>query len=410
MSLHSNHSPFVSRRFANRNRYVFVLICLVSVQIQIQNVACAFQTGTAVSGTRVTDTPITVQPKEKRVVETGFRGKTQAERYLMLAKKANEYQKQNGLIREIFEVCEPTVVHIEAQKEVSKNGSSPVRIEEAGAGFIFQYRGKFHIVTNRHLIHDAKTREIRIQLSDGRFFRPTEIRSDRDSDLAVLYTNETELVSARVGDSDSVKIGDFVVAVGSPFGLNHSVSLGIVSAKGRRDLDLGASGVRLQDFMQTDAAINPGNSGGPLMNLSGEVIGINTAIASNSGHNEGIGFTIPINMAMRIANDLVDYGKVRRGLLGVSLDSRFTPERAESIGLNSVYGARITSITPGSPASETDLKIGDVILKYNDKVIENDSHLVGEVSMTPDGTQVSITYFRGGKMRKTLATIRGRDK
>src|SRR5205085_10072275 len=158
------------------------------------------------------------------------------------------------------------------------------------------------------------------------------------------------LIAARIGDSSKVEIGDFVLAVGSPFGLSHSVTYGIISAKGRRDLELGDDSVRFQDFMQTDAAINPGNSGGPLINLRGEVVGMNTAIASSSGGNEGIGFTIPINMVMIIARQLVERGTVIRAYLGVALDSKFGPATAMSVGLMRPRGTRVTRITPGSPA------------------------------------------------------------
>src|SRR5262249_36577839 len=153
-----------------------------------------------------------------------------------------------------------------------------------------------------------------------------------------------DVVPARLGDSNQLEIGDYVVAVGSPFGLSQSVTSGIVSAKGRRDLDLGDEGGRFQDFLQTDAAINPGNSGGPLINLKGEVIGINTAIASNSGGSEGIGFTIPVNMAMVIVRQLIDHGSVTRAFLGVNLDSKFNASIAARLGMPQPRGARITGI------------------------------------------------------------------
>ena len=266
------------------------------------------------------------------------------------------------------------------------------------------------MITNRHVIADAKLSAIQIQTHDGRFFGPTDIRTDRDTDIAVLYLSEKNLDVSRFGDSDDTELGDFVIAIGSPFGLNHSISTGIISGKGRRDLDLGSNGVRLQDFMQTDAAINPGNSGGPLLNLHGEVIGINTAIASNSGHNEGIGFAIPIKMVEHVATDLIDFGKVRRGFLGVSLDSKYTPEKAKQLGLNIVYGARVTSITPGSPADFVDLKIGDVILKYNGCTIENDSHLVNEVNLTKIGQKIPVEYYRAGQRKKIVVTIQDRTE
>ena len=160
--------------------------------------------------------------------------------------------------------------------------------------------------------------------------------------------------------------------------------------------------------MQTDAAINPGNSGGPLINLRGEIIGINTAIASNSGGNDGIGFSIPINMAMRIVNDLIDYGKVQRGFLGVSLDARYTYKKATSLGLNVAHGALISAITKNSPAASADLRIGDVILEYNGTRVDNDSQLVTKVSLTRLNQQVKLKIYRRGQYKTVTVTVRDR--
>jgi serine protease Do len=206
-----------------------------------------------------------------------------------------------------------------------------------------------------------------------------------------------DIAAAKLGDSSDVEIGDFVLAVGSPFGLSHSVTYGIISAKARRDLKLGREGVRYQDFLQTDAAINPGNSGGPLLNLRGEVIGINTAIASSSGGSEGIGFTIPVNMVKVIAQQLIDSGSVSRAYLGVRLDSRFDAEKARQLGLARAKGARVTAITPNSPAASARLQVNDVILKLNETHIDDDGHLVNTVSLLPIGSEVNVTLYRTGK-------------
>ena len=347
--------------------------------------------------------------RPKVVTESKIESSDASDPYANLARAAAPYLKFNRLIKSVVKVCQPSVVHIEAQKSVQKRNGGLTRIEEAGAGVIIKHRGKLYVITNRHVVADAKLSSILIQSHDGRFFRPTELRSDRDTDLAVLFTSEKKFMSSRIGNSEKTEVGDFVIAVGSPFGLNHSVSMGIISAKGRRDLDLGDSGVRLQNFIQTDAAINPGNSGGPLLNIQGELIGVNTAIASNSGHNEGIGFAIPVNMVMRIVTDLIDYGRVRRGFLGVSLDSKYTADKAKSLGLTTIYGARVTAITPGSPASKIDVRVGDVILRYNGKRIENDSHLVNEVNLTRLGQNVPMVIYRDGATQKLNVTIRTRN-
>ncbi len=329
--------------------------------------------------------------------------------YTALAEEADLIQRHYGLLRKVVRVVQPSVVHIQANKTTRGSNSSLTKIEEAGAGVIMKYAERFFVITNRHVIMDANNRDIRVQLSDGRFFNPTEVRTDPDSDIAVMFLAEKELSAARFGDSDDVEIGDFVVAVGSPFGLSHSVSYGIISARGRRDLDLGDEGVRFQDFLQTDAAINPGNSGGPLLNLRGEVIGINTAIASNSGGNDGIGFSIPMNMAKKVVSDLLRYGRVRRGFVGVTLDARFSPEKARAIGLNSAFGARVSAIAPNSPAADSELRKGDVILNFNGTVIVNDSHLVSEVSQTDIGKQVSVVIFRNGGQREVNVTVEERQ-
>lgn len=313
-------------------------------------------------------------------------------------------------LRQLVQLVQPTVVHIEAKKGSIESASKQSYIEEAGAGVIVDVGDRLAILTNRHVVVDSKVEDILVKLNDGRFFHPLDARMDRDSDIAVLYIDQSDVDAARIGDSDQMEVGDFVVAVGSPFGLSHSVSYGIVSGKGRRDLQLGTNGVRFQDFLQTDAAINPGNSGGPLLNVRGEVIGINTAIASNSGGSEGIGFTIPINMAMQIARELTQYGYVRRGFLGVSLDSRYNAESAAEAGLNTVFGARVSAITPGSPASSTDLQVGDIILKFDGRIVENDSHLVSQVSLTPIGRDVELEVFRSGKRAQVHAIIRDRDE
>lgn len=333
------------------------------------------------------------------------------QRLTRLADHASAADRQYGLIREIVRAVEPTVAHIEARKSSSLRDrkSSSSYIEEAGSGVVVEHLGRLYIVTNYHVIEDSPVADIRVEAS-GNWFYPTRVVHDRETDLSVMFTDRTDLVPATIGDSTTANIGDFVVAIGSPFGLSHSVSYGIVSAKGRRDLELGPQGVRFQDFIQTDAAINPGNSGGPLLNLRGEVIGINTAIASNSGGSDGIGFSIPSNMAMKIVTDLIEHGEVRRGFLGVSLDARFTPMRAISLGMLRPHGARISAISPDSPAENSTLAIGDIVLEFDGVEIVNDSHLVTMVSLTEIGQEVPVTVFRNGKQQDLRVTIGYRDE
>ncbi|MGC3966811.1 MAG: trypsin-like peptidase domain-containing protein [Pirellulales bacterium] len=337
-----------------------------------------------------------------------YRPEVREQLYQQLYRDVDALEKQGNVLKTVVKLVGPTVVHIEAQRsEGSRVYGRSRTVEEAGSGVILEMSSKLYVLTNRHVIRDAALGDIDIGLSDGREIHPECVWADKDTDVAVMAVNNaTGLVAARLGDSDKVEIGDFAIAVGSPFGLSHSVTYGIISAKGRRDLELGDGTVRFQDFLQTDAAINPGNSGGPLISLRGEVIGINTAIASNSGGNEGIGFSIPINMAMTIAKQLVETGAVSRAFLGVTLDSKFNSDTATKLGLPRRVGAHVIRITPGSPAESSAIQVGDVILTFNGIPIDNDSHLVNIISLTKVGTQVPVGLFRSGKTLE-LKTVVG---
>ena len=361
--------------------------------------------------------PAFAQTTAERVsttMEAGANANSMDAKLAEIADQATFVERQYGLIKKIVRATQPIVVHIEAKKRTdsSLRNDSPGRkgsyIEEAGSGVVIEHRSRFYIITNYHVIEDSAVEDIRIE-ADNKWFFPSRAIHDKETDLSVLFTDRDDLVAARIGNSTDAEIGDFVVAVGSPFGLSHSVSYGIISAKGRRDLELGPQGVHYQDFLQTDAAINPGNSGGPLINLRGEVIGINTAIASNSGGSDGIGFSIPSNMAMKIATDLIDFGKAQRGFLGVSLDARFSPMRAISLGLLRPYGARISAISPESPAANSSLSIGDIVLEFDGITIADDSHLVTQVSLTTIGRKVPMKVFRAGKINEVLVTVGRRD-
>ena len=298
-----------------------------------------------------------------------------------------------------------SVVHIEAMKPDDESNRAEDMFTEAGAGVVFEYNGGFYVMTNLHVIAEAKIQDISIMLKDRRFFRPRQIYSDVDTDLALMKVSFSGLEPCRIGNSDEVEMGDFVFALGSPFGLEHSATYGLLSARGRRNLELGNDGVKYQDFLQTDAAINPGNSGGPLMNLAGDVIGINTAIASNSGGNDGIGFAIPINMAMNIARQLIDYGYVTRSFLGVTLDSEFTIEKADRMGMSRFYGARVTKVTRNSPAYLAGLEPDDLILEFAGKEIQDDAQLVNVVSRTRPGTRATMVVMRNRQRVNLQATV-----
>ncbi len=304
----------------------------------------------------------------------------------------------NHELAKVVQLMRPSVVHIESRRPSSRGGT----IEETGSGVIVTLPGAqgLHIVTNRHVVAD--TREltgISIQLHDGRFLNPTHVWQDKATDIAVLKLPDIDAIPARWGDSDTLEIGHLVMALGSPFGLSQSVTLGIVSAKGRRSLALGPEGEMLnQDFIQTDAAINPGNSGGPLVDLHGRVVGINTAIASNSGGNEGIAFSVPSQLARRVAEALVKFGKVPRAYLGVKLDPDFSAETARRYQLDRLRGTRVVQVYENSPAARAALQRDDVILEFNGIEVQDENHLINLVSLTPIGKTIRLNVLRQGRI------------
>ncbi len=320
-----------------------------------------------------------------------------AKMYEALSQEVTALERQSTALKMVVRLARPTVVHIEANKvdpTLLQYGRKS-HVEEAGSGYIVRLGGSYYVVTNRHVVKDAALQQISIRLADGREIHPQKVWSDSDTDIAVMAVDAPGLVAARLGDSDQIEIGDFVLAVGSPFGLSHSITFGIVSATGRRDLELGEN-VKFQDFIQTDAAINPGNSGGPLINLRGEVVGMNTAIASASGHNEGIGFSIPSNMVTFVARQLVEHHIVERAQLGVRLDRKFDSARAVSVG-GSPRGARISAIIPDSPAERFKLQVGDVVVQFGDVRVDDDDHLINLVGNTAAGREVPLVILREGK-------------
>lgn len=318
-----------------------------------------------------------------------------------LAEEFSTFDRLGYLVRRVSQLVKPSVIHIEAHKTEERSGTRE-SYDEAGSGVVIQMQdGETWVLTNRHVIAGANPREILLRSHTGREFYPIRVLSDASTDVAVMKLDAIELPPARVGKSEAIEIGDFVIAIGSPFGLSHSVTFGILSAKGRRDLSLGEQKIELQDFFQTDAAINPGNSGGPLLNLRGEVIGLNTAIASSSGGSEGIGFAIPIQMAMKVADQLVRYGKLRRGYLGVTLDPEFTVADLEAAGYAVESGALVKNVRSGSPAEAARLQRGDIIVEFNGCQVDNDDHLVAQVGLTPIGKSIPMVILRGGKRYRT---------
>jgi serine protease Do len=272
-----------------------------------------------------------------------------------------------------------------------------------GTGMVMDAQG--HILTNYHVAGGAS--RIMVLLADGRTYPAELIGGDPKTDLAILKIKaDGELPQVTFGDSNQVQVGEWVVAIGHPQGLNQTVTKGIISAKHRSGI---TDPTTYQDFLQTDAAINPGNSGGPLLNLRGEVIGINAAIASTTGGFQGIGFAIPSNMALYVARQIIEQGEVRRGWLGVSVQN-VTAELAKSIGLERIRGGLVADVMQDSPAARAGLRKGDVVIAFQGEEIADGAALRNAVATTPIGEQATITVIRNGDRQEVTVAIGSLEK
>jgi serine protease Do len=290
----------------------------------------------------------------------------------------------------------PAVVYVEATKSGSKSSGSGKVVEESGSGVMTRWpsRRDHLVLTNNHVVTGARPEQIIVQLADGRVLHPTRVWTDPESDVAVLSMEGMEtLPTAVLGDSDRMRVGHWVLAIGSPFGLNQTVTHGILSARERGQISLGET-IRIKDFFQTDAAINPGSSGGPLVNLNGEVIGINTAIASPNGNNTGVAFSIPINQFKRVVDQLLQKGSVSRGYIGIQLSQAFEPADALKLGLDRLQGALIEAVYPGTPAEKAGLRVGDVVLELDQSPVRNENQLINAISAAQPGKTLNVVVWR----------------
>lgn len=268
--------------------------------------------------------------------------------------------------------------------------------QSLGSGVIVSRDG--YIITNNHVVEQSE--DIRVILYDKRSFKGRIVGSDPKTDVAVVKISADNLPVIPWGDSDRLQVGEFVLAIGNPFGLSHTVTMGIISAVGRANVGI----ADYEDFIQTDAAINPGNSGGPLVNTRGELIGINTAIFSRSGGYQGIGFAVPSNMARLVMDQLMKQGKIVRGWLGVTIQD-ITPELSQKFGLKDSKGALVGDIAKGSPAEKSGIQRGDVILEFNGKEIRSVGSLRNMVAQSKVGSQVRLRILRNGRERELSAVI-----
>ena len=276
------------------------------------------------------------------------------------------------------------------------------QFQSAGSGVIVDAKNGY-IITNYHVIENAS--EITVTLLDNRSFSAKVIGSDEGADIAVLQAKQPNLTAMALGDSSKLEVGDYVVAIGNPFGLQNTVTAGIVSALGRS----GINPEGYEDFIQTDASINPGNSGGALVDLRGELVGINAAILSGSGGNIGIGFAIPVNMAKGVMDQLIKYGQVKRGVLGVNIYN-VTPDVAKEYGLSESSGALVAGVAQGSAAEKAGIKTGDIIVSINGTAMHNAGELRNAIGMLRVGDTVEVGLLRDGKPLKVSAHIAERSE
>jgi len=272
-----------------------------------------------------------------------------------------------------------------------------------GSGFVFLVKDKFFsdksfILTNNHVVINAD--KIKLYLNDGREFDAEIVGTDPQSDIAVLSIKNVKLEPLKLGDSTELEVGEWVIAIGNPFGLSHTLTVGVVSAKGRTSLGIND----YEDFIQTDAAINPGNSGGPLVNLEGEVIAMNTAIFTKSGGSMGIGFAIPINLIKNIADQLMNTGEVKRGYIGIIIQ-KLDQDLAESFGLKVNQGILVSQVMESSPGAKAGLRVGDVIIKYQEKPVTTVGGFRNLVASSSPGSQQKLIIMRDGKQKNVTISI-----
>jgi serine protease Do len=304
----------------------------------------------------------------------------------------------------------PTVVAIDATKPAaaaSNNTTSARPVEESGSGVLIRVDGQrgVLVLTNNHVVANATPAQITISLADGRVLKPAYVWADPESDVALLRLDGADnLPTATLGDSDTARVGQWVLAFGSPFGLNQTVTHGIISARERGQVSLGST-IRIKDFLQTDAAINPGSSGGPLVNLDGEVIGINTAIASHSGSNSGVAFSIPINLVKRVSRQLLEKGAVSRGYLGMQLAQSFEAADALKLGLDRVQGALVETVYQETPAAAAGLRTSDVVLQVDNVQIRNENHLINLITGLQPGQRITLQIWRERKVGTLEAVV-----
>jgi serine protease Do len=322
----------------------------------------------------------------------------------------------SDLFAKVAQVASPSVVHVAVSRTVmardpfddffnddvfrrffrERMPQRRYRQQGLGSGFVLDAQG--HILTNSHVVNGAD--EVVVRLADRREFKARLVGADPQTDVAVLKVDAPGLNPVVVGDSDALKVGQWVIAIGNPFGLEQTLTVGVVSAKGRANVGI----LDYEDFIQTDAAINPGNSGGPLFNARGQVVGITTAILSRSGGYQGVGFAIPIKMALAIQEQIVAHGRVKRGYLGLQMGD-VDEETAKELGLPKAQGSAIGRVVPGSPAAKAGIRAGDVVLKFGPAEVRDANHLKSLIAQASVGSEVKVKILRRGEERELTVKV-----
>jgi serine protease Do len=316
---------------------------------------------------------------------------------------AKPFEQLADVFRRSAEYAAPAIVHITASQTKTINSARlpgrtvQMQTEDSGSGIVAEVGGKQFVLTNRHIVEGNELNAIKIQTAERKVLTLTKVTTNEDFDLAVIEFTEKLPITADFGDSDGVKIGDFAIAYGSPFGLERSISMGIVSATGRRNIPSGAAETPRVGFFQIDAAVNPGSSGGAMLNLRGEVVGLVTAIATQGGGNDGVAFAIPIKKVLGIAEQLVKNGMVKKPFIGCAFEPTFSMKERKTLQIERNIGAKVNRVLNDSPAAKAGLQTSDVILTFNGVEVEDDKHIVNLVADSEIGKPSLININRSGK-------------
>ncbi len=330
-----------------------------------------------------------------------------------LKQMAEPLENLSKVIQQATVLTAPSIVQIKSKQQRHETRGDirrldSVEIVATGCGFIVEIDSKRVILTNRHVVESLDLADIHVLTHDRRFLKPTRIHTNADFDLAIVEidaASQQEMQPIQWGESDQVHVGQIILAIGNPFDLNRSVSMGIVSAVNRREIPAASGPTPIVGFFQIDAAVNPGSSGGPLINLRGEVLGMITAIATHDGGNVGVAFVMPGKIIKKVAEQLVRDGVVTKPFIGLGFEAHFDEQEHQNLGLDRMIGAKINHVAPDSPAFLAGIQPGDVLLQLAQTEMENDRHVVDFVAQSETGQTLTFLVLRNGERREGKVTL-----